>query len=1517
MDLEQKLEAMRLQMQREMEEKLAKMRRQLGQESEQTVMQEEILADGSKLPCFCLPGTSKLQKYKKRSNTSNMDGELFEVYVTMYLFIKGMFETNGFYLATNLDNAGAFDDIVFKFKDKKTNEERICFLQLKYKARRAITYKTLCAPSGDFSLLKYYSSFCAVRKAFNSCSDDIIFGDNFDKCQFIIYTNTDMDSSSGSRAEYGGSLLNILSCSDLEEQMFVFKSSKAELNSFTKLENYKETLQEIVNENIPVDKIEDKLKNFKQLDHCKYLLEALRKDSDFDELLNEQLIEVGNRNLWECFMNKLKIFTNQASDKDLEAVIQQNIEVYCGTTPLVSQDIIAKLKNSLIEWWRKENYILSENCAPFWDSIMESRISDLVHPMSTKLSVVAELRFNNVDDIESKINAVNVLHILTGGSTLLSCLKIQQCLSNVGHIMLDNKTFQNNQKEILTFWKRAKCCRYLVVESSVFSNDMLIEIVDILRSNVWKRFIVVSGSIDHSIRELCEEFQSEIYTDVFRLDQLSTESLSKVLKLQVNFQGAPLFLESLLGQDDVGLQDMLTADVLVQLLKNKKFEVGKELPKEEFCYIPRTLLRSECVNEDILSVKGAFRVAISGSNAEELQDLIVPGDTIQDFDFFLKYENYCECRYFNISSAGEFRRLSNMYNNIHWLHKEGDHYFWKESKGDIKLVRNYVMHDERCTEYDDIEHVTELSEKVVLIVAEPGMGKSTELLHLAKKLREKDESAWVIWLNLNDHSEYLNQNDPTAFELLCRAGKLDTVFQKSVFEHALYKKGNVTILLDGFDEISPKYAEKGIAIIKTLKTTKCEKLWVSSRHIMKNKLESELSVLAFMMKPFSREDQIRFLLNYWKEENIGPHDLNNFIAPLLKLVEYSLSGRATEFTGVPLIMKMLAEIYLPMALQCTWNGEYRLPKRLDLLNFFEDFIDRKWEIYCERNGINIAKGGVFNDYEDLKNLFQQNHVMSALLSLLPESEIHLHVGKDVEERIKPFLTKIENGNERTGIIREILDGKPIFTHKLFSEYFVALWFSSDFIEKRKYLETKLFEPDFQIVRNFFDRLLCKRCDLHVAVLNQDKDQVEHLCKQGIDTNLRDKGGRTALHLAIMNNINSEGYFKGLLKIIQILVDHGINSGLVDDILSLSPLQLAIKIRAWPIVDILLKTDTKSEDLIEIKDNIDDKDYIEDILRTATREGLANLVEYVLQCGIHVDHKISVGYMKLSRSATLLHEAARNRHVDLVRLLVNHGADIEARDSHFSRTPLLWGAPDLQTVKFLIQKGANPLVRDSFGKNAIMRAAKYGRLNVVRELSGVSDMTVCDKYRNNLLHFSIQGGNIDLVKYLVDIGMKTDSCNKDSETPLHEAAARKRWHILEYLLSCSNLAACDKFGNNILHICTNAGNADIVRIILNKGCDVNYCNKKYETALYCAARLGHLKIVEVLLEHNADLNIANYIGYTPLHIATRWDKLEIVQCLIQHGASLDTESKYGYTPLQLAVNHNSLNVIEFFEQIKQN
>jgi hypothetical protein len=65
-------------------------------------------------------------------------------------------------------------------------------------------------------------------------------------------------------------------------------------------------------------------------------------------------------------------------------------------------------------------------------------------------------------------------------------------------------------------------------------------------------------------------------------------------------------------------------------------------------------------------------------------------------------------------------------------------------------------------------------------------------------------------------------------------------------------------MLDGFDEICPNYEETILNLLRALKETPVEQLWITTHLHLRRILESILQQLSYTLEPFYKGNQVEF-----------------------------------------------------------------------------------------------------------------------------------------------------------------------------------------------------------------------------------------------------------------------------------------------------------------------------------------------------------------------------------------------------------------------------------------------------------------------------------------------------------------------------------------------------------------------------------------------------------------------------------------------------------------------------------
>eukprot|EP00004_Rigifila_ramosa_P006972 TRINITY_DN1789_c0_g1_i4.p1 TRINITY_DN1789_c0_g1~~TRINITY_DN1789_c0_g1_i4.p1 ORF type:complete len:257 (-),score=63.65 TRINITY_DN1789_c0_g1_i4:137-820(-) len=113
------------------------------------------------------------------------------------------------------------------------------------------------------------------------------------------------------------------------------------------------------------------------------------------------------------------------------------------------------------------------------------------------------------------------------------------------------------------------------------------------------------------------------------------------------------------------------------------------------------------------------------------------------------------------------------------------------------------------------------------------------------------------------------------------------------------------------------------------------------------------------------------------------------------------------------------------------------------------------------------------------------------------------------------------------------------------------------------------------------------------------------------------------------------------------------------------------------------------------------------------------------------------------------------------------------------------------------------------------------------------------------------------------------------------------------------------GQTLLFAASHSGNIDLVRLLLDRGANVQQKDEMESTALHCSITP---EISRLLIHRGADIHAKDKEGQTPLHFAVKNSNTDVCEMLLKQGAPPDVQDTHGDTPLHLACENGNSHIV---------
>jgi ankyrin repeat protein len=228
-------------------------------------------------------------------------------------------------------------------------------------------------------------------------------------------------------------------------------------------------------------------------------------------------------------------------------------------------------------------------------------------------------------------------------------------------------------------------------------------------------------------------------------------------------------------------------------------------------------------------------------------------------------------------------------------------------------------------------------------------------------------------------------------------------------------------------------------------------------------------------------------------------------------------------------------------------------------------------------------------------------------------------------------------------------------------------------------------------------------------------------------------------------------------------------------------------------------------------------------------------------------------------------------IDIMQLLLEKGSNPNAKNKT-GETPLMWSVHDITKTKLLLDNGADINAKAASGNTALLIASVgYGKYEMIKFLidRGADPLAINNRKENVLMRAALFGDTAT-ISLLLSKGIDINAMRSDSSTALINA-----------IFNVNRLVTIQ---------------------LLERGADANLVSSFGLTAISAAVTYNDVESIKAILKKTKNINALDYDGHTSLMWAAynEHDNPEIILALLDRGADVNVKAKDGSTALSWAL-----------------
>ncbi|MCY4328525.1 MAG: ankyrin repeat domain-containing protein [Endozoicomonadaceae bacterium] len=302
-----------------------------------------------------------------------------------------------------------------------------------------------------------------------------------------------------------------------------------------------------------------------------------------------------------------------------------------------------------------------------------------------------------------------------------------------------------------------------------------------------------------------------------------------------------------------------------------------------------------------------------------------------------------------------------------------------------------------------------------------------------------------------------------------------------------------------------------------------------------------------------------------------------------------------------------------------------------------------------------------------------------------------------------------------------------------------------------------------------------------------------------------------------------------------------------------------------------------------------------------REDIETVI-YLVKCKASVNTKNLLNITPLMASVM-----KRNGSHKITAFLVENGANMHAH-SDGCQTVLMHAITgrNIESIKYLLDKGVDVNAQDAYGKTALMCAAEQDNAELVNFMLLIirgADIHAKSNDGKTLLMYAVQGGNSHIIRFVVKKGIDINEPNNQGNTPLTEAIKQEDIETVKYLIKCKASVNTKNLLNItplMASVMKRNGSHKITAFLVENGANMHAHSDGCQTVLMHAITGRNIESIKYLLDKGVDVNAQDAYGKTALMCAAEQDNAELVKYLLEYGANVDIQDQHGNTALICAM-----------------